>query len=574
MNSILRLKIDTKQAIKEPLPEKYRLLGGRGLSSRIVSDEVPSDCDPLGKHNKLVITCGLLAGTGASSTDRVSVGTKSPITSGIKEANGGGITARNMVRHGLRAIIVEGQAQPDKPQVIVIDENEVTFEDAGDLWGKGTFSTMEVLFERFTKRDACMLIGPAGELKMNLAGIAHTDMEGRPTRYSARGGVGAVMGHMGIKAIIVKEVKGAKIPAGDDELRKNALKRYHAACKSSPVTGDILPKFGTSLTMEQMHGLGAATVHNYRCGQLEDINAFGGKKMREIILERGGEGRTSHSCMPGCIVQCSNIFADANGKTINSPMEYETLGLMGSNLLLLDFDHVNILNHLCNDIGIDTIETGAVLAAAAEEKLAEFGNFESMEKLLAEIAKGTMTGRLLGLGAEGFAKAFGNTRCLTSRGQAVPAYDPRTIKVNGVTYLTSPQGADHTAGNGLFLQIDHPDPVGKVHESFKCQVISGWVDSLGLCTFLRTAYVVDPLAVLDLLKSQYGGEWTQERLEEMGRETLRIEVLFNRNAKLPDVSKFQDLAKDEPLPPLNTVWEINADELNNIWQPLFEGEDK
>jgi aldehyde:ferredoxin oxidoreductase len=175
----------------------------------------------------------------------------------------------------------------------------------------------------------------------------------------------------------------------------------------------------------------------------------------------------------------------------------------------------------------------------------------------------------MGLGAASFARAYGNARYISAKGQTIAAYDPRSLKVNGVTYLTSPMGADHTAGNGLFLPLDHPNPEGKVNESYKCQVVSGWVDALGLCTFLRTAHFTDPTAVPDALKARFGGEWPQARLDEMGRETLRTEVSFNRKAGLPDVSSFPDFVLNEPLPPLNTVWEINEEELQNIWAPLF-----
>ena len=570
MRNLLRIDLSNRQFIIEAVPEKYRLLGGRGLTSRIVADEVPPTCDALGKRNKLVFACGLLAGTGASSTNRISIGAKSPLTGGIKEANGGGLTAYNLARLGYRALILEGTVLPGASQIIIVDENSVTFEDAGDLWGLRTFDTMEKLWERFGKKAAYALIGPAGEMKMNLAGVANTDMEGRPTRYSARGGVGAVMGSKGIKAIVIKHTTSPCVYVEDEQLWKEAIKRYTNVVQTGPVTAEVLPQFGTALTMEQMSALGAAVVHNFRKGQVEDIESFGGKKLREVILERGGEGSTTHSCVPGCIVKCSNVFADRQGKEINSPMEYENLGFLGSNLALYDLDGVNYLNHICNDLGIDTIETGAVLAVAAEEGLAKFGNFEDFKNLLDEVAKGSPLGRLLGMGATGLAKAFGSTRFASCKGQTIGAYDPRAMKVNGVTYLTSPMGGDHTAGNGLFLQIDHPNPEGKVQVSFNCQVASAWTDAFGLCAFLRTVHFIDPTVLPQALKARFGGEWSQDTFNEIGRETLRTEISFNRKAGIPDVSDYADFFYDEPLPPLNTVWEINKQELQNIWVQLFE----
>jgi len=290
---------------------------------------------------------------------------------------------------------------------------------------------------------------------------------------------------------------------------------------------------------------------------------------RDTILARGGVGKTKHGCMPGCIVQCSSIFPNEDGTFCNTPLEYENMGLLGTNLGFEDLDVMNKLNHICNEIGADTIETGGALSVLTEAGLASYGEYEGYAKLLEELEKGTPLGRVVGMGAAGAAKAYGITRFVAPKNQTIAAYDPRSVKINGVTYLTCPMGGDHTAGNGIFVQTQHDDPKGKVAISYNCQVISGWVDSVGICTFCRAAHMTDPTALLDLLTARYGGTWDANRLEEMGKDCLRTEVTFNRKAGIPDVASYPDFIKEEHLPPLNTIWEIDEDELNHIWDPLF-----
>ena len=569
MEKILRIDLTKKTATCEDLPEAYRYLGGRGLSSRIVLDEVPPRCDPLGKHNKLVYTCGLVAGTTASSSNRISIGAKSPLTGGIKESSGGGLTALNLARLGFRAMIFEGVSED--PVMVYIDETgAVTFLDAAPILGKRTYDAMDILLGQYPKGTAFSFIGPAGEMLMNVAGIANTDMEGHPTRYSARGGLGAVMGSKKLKAVIIGARKGGPAYVQDMELWKTGTKLYSKAIQTARPTSYVMPNFGTPLTMEQMNGMGAALVEGFRRGQVNDITKCGGEAYRKAILERGGCGSTTHACMPGCMVRCSSIFPNKDGSFCNTPLEYENMGLLGTNLCLEDLDQMNILNHMCNQYGVDTIETGAALSVLAEAGIVKYGDFDGFVKLLEEVEKGSPMGRLIGLGAAGCAKAFGVTRTVAPKGQTIAAYDPRTAKINGVTYITSPMGGDHTAGNGIFIQADHTDPKGKVQLSYECQVVSGWVDSLGICTFCRTAHFVDPNGLLSMLKARYGGEWDKDRLDATGRETPRTEITFNRKAGIPDVAEYEDFVKEEPLPPMNVGWEIDEEELRNIWKPLFD----
>jgi aldehyde:ferredoxin oxidoreductase len=196
--------------------------------------------------------------------------------------------------------------------------------------------------------------------------------------------------------------------------------------------------------------------------------------------------------MAGCAIRCSNVYADDTGKAIVSPLEYETIGLMGSNLGINDLDMIARLNWRANDLGLDSIELGAALAIAADGGEMEFGNGDQALSLIDEIRAGTPTGMALGNGAEAAGKAFNVKRIPTIKGQAMSAYDPRAIKGTGVTYATSPQGADHTSGLTIRAKIDHLDPEIQIEVSCKGQINAAGYDTLGVCAFAGFGFGAAP----------------------------------------------------------------------------------
>ena len=569
MQNILRVDMTSGSVRVEELPVEYKALGGRGLSSRLLLDEVPAQCDPLGPANKLVFTCGLLAGTYLSSANRISVGAKSPLTKGIKESNAGGVTALRLAQLGFRAVVIEGQANPKDFYYLIIDNGSYELRPASELIGKGCFETAQILHDKWGAKADIALIGPAGEQRMNLAGIAHTDVEGLPTRYSARGGLGAVMGSKGLKAIVILHPNNYTQTMVDSSLWKQTVIRYSKTLKSMEQTAVTMPKYGTALTMELIDSLGAVPTRNFSSGSFEKASEIGGVRMREVIMQRGGEGTPTHACMPGCLVKCSNRFADQAGKLVNTPMEYENLAFLGANLGIGDLDEIAKLNFLCNDLGVDTIETGAAIAVTLEAGLGKFGDSAAVEDLMLQIGRATDLGRILGQGAVVTGQHFGIKRVMAFKGQTIGAYDPRSLKVNGVTYATSPMGGDHTAGNGLALKIDHRDPKGKVEISFNLQITSAWVDTLGLCTFVRGTHAVDSTIFPDLLKARFGGDWTPEELEKLGRRIIGYELEFNRKAGLKDTEVMPEFIKTEKLAPYDSLWDIPDEELGDIWKSLF-----
>ncbi|WP_205668591.1 aldehyde ferredoxin oxidoreductase C-terminal domain-containing protein [Ammoniphilus sp. CFH 90114] len=526
--NILRIDMEKLEYKYEELADELLLLGGRALTSKIVHDEVPGTCHPLGPNNKLVISNGVLTGSLASSAERSSMGAKSPLTGGIKESNAGGTAGLQMGRLGLRAIVFEGLR--DDFQIVYINKDGVRFDSAEDLLGKPLSEAAELLYEKYGSNIGYYMIGVSGEMKMLTAAIANGDKDKNPTRFYGRGGLGAVAGVKGIKAVIFDDSGIARNKPKDAEKFKQAMRTYTEWLREAPATSKSFPELGTAALVRTTNKLGALPTRNFSTGSFEGHENISGEKLREIILERGGEGTPTHACMPGCAIRCSNIYADANGKMVTSPIEYENIGLLGSNLGIDDMDTVVELNRLCNEYAVDTIETGAAIGVAMEAGLLAFGDRQGAINLLEEVGKGSPLGRIIGGGAELVGKVYGIRKVPAVKGQSMPAYDPRAIKGLGVTYATSPQGADHTAGQTIRAQVNHLSPEGQVEASKKAQLTNMIYDVLGLCYFGASAVAGRFEVLADLASGYTGVEFTAEDMIDMAKETIRMEHAFNRAA--------------------------------------------
>ncbi len=570
--TIWRVNVNQRTVTVEPVPEGWRRLGGRGLIPRILLDEAPPLCHPLGPSNKLLFTPGLLAGHRLSSCDRLSVGGKSPLTGGVKESNAGGTTALKLAHLGIKAMIIEDapaddclRAPSDGWWVVHISNKGGRFEPAGDLVGLGVYESAARLLERYGSQVGIALIGPAGEMRMSAAGIQNLDKDREPSRIAARGGLGAVMGAKRLKAIVVDATGGEKPPLADPALYRDAAKRYTRALLAHPQT-TVYAEYGTAAMTMLCDSLGGLPTRNFSSGRFEDAERISGEAMRELILARGGEGQTTHACMPGCVIRCSNCFAGTGGKKISSPVEYETIGLVGANLGIDNLDSIARLNREINDLGMDTIEVGAALGVAAEAGLMKFGDGEQALELLGEIRQGTPLGRVLGQGAVTVGKVFGVIRVPAAKGQAMSAYDPRAIKGTGVTYATSPQGADHTAGLTIRAQVDHRDPAGQAELSRKAQINMAGYDTLGVCLFAGFGFATAPGAIRDLLRGRYGWDLGEEALQFLGRETLKLERAFNEAAGFTTADdRLPEWMTVESLPPHDSVFDVPAEDLDGVF---------
>lgn len=570
--NLVRVNMSQRTVQSQPLPEIYERLGGRALTSKLMLEEVTPTCDALGPHNKLIFAPGLLAGVNVTTAGRLSVGAKSPLTGGIKEANAGGTAGDTLAKLGIKAIVVEGQAHRSEWYLLHITENTIELLPANDVRGLGTYATADKLQERFGPESTVISIGQAGEHLMTGASIATTGQHDQRSNHAARGGLGAVMGSKGLKAIIIGAVRKS-VEFADAELFKTASKRFATELINDPKTGQKGSQhlYGTASIVAAVNEIGSLPTRNFSDGNFAQSTELRGEKMRELILAREGKGKIGTNCMPGCVISCRNYYVDEKGQPIVGTMQYETIALLGSNLGLGNLDDVAQLNYMCNDFGLDTIETGAAIGVAIEAGLAKYGDVESIFALMREIGKGTVTGRMIGNGAVTTGRILGIRRVPATLGQAMPGYDPRSLKGNGVTYATSPQGADHTAGNafGARKEVNPLAVQGQKELSLKLQIIAAMLDSTGLCLFARPPVLADPQLLIDMINGIYGWGWTKADADRAHREVLRTELEFNRRAGFTAADyRIPEYMREEPLPPHNAVFDIPDAELDAVFATL------
>ena len=567
---LLRVDMTQLKTEFEPVPSAYERLGGRALTSKLLLEEVPPMCDALGSHNKLIFAPGLLGGAGVTTAGRLSVGAKSPLTGGVKEANAGGTAGDTLPRLGIKAIVVEGQAKRSEWFILRVKNDSAELVPANDLRGLGTYATADRLQERFGADCSVISIGLAGEHWMCGASIASTGERDQRSNHAARGGLGAVMGSKGLKAIVIDKATQS-VPLANAELFRTASKRFAQELINDPKTGQKGSQhlYGTASIVATVNEIGSLPTRNFSSGNFEQSANLRGEYMREVILKRAGKVGTH--CMPGCVIACRNSYVDESGKPIVGTLQFETIALVGSNLGLGNLDDVARLNYMCNDFGLDTIETGAALGVSIEAGLARFGDVEGIAALLKQVGEGTVLGRVIGNGAVTTGRVLGIRRVPAVLGQAMPGYDPRSLKGNGVTYATSPQGADHTAGNafGARKEVNPLAVAGQRELSLKLQIIAAMLDSTGLCLFARPPVLADPQLMADMLNGMYGWGWTTQDLDRSYREVLRTEIEFNRRAGITATDhRIPEYMREEPLAPHNVTFDVPDAELDAVFDTL------
>ena len=568
---LLRVDMTSHQTRWEAVPEIYQHLGGRALIARLLLEEIPATCDALGPHNKLIVSPGLLGGAGVTTAGRLSVGGKSPLTGGVKEANAGGTGGDVLGKLGIKAIVVEGQPERGQLYLLHIKGDQAELLPADGVRDLGTYATSEKLQAQFGADCSVISIGQAGEFLMRGAGVASTGDHEQRSNHAARGGLGAVMGSKGLKAIIIDKPVGKTVQFADAELFRNASRAFAQKLINDPKLGTQGAQhlYGTASIVAAVNEMGSMPTRNFGVGNFDGAANLRGEYMREVILAR--EGKTGTRCMPGCVIACRNQYVDEAGMPIVGTMQYETIALVGSNLGVSSLDDVACLNYMCNDFGLDTIETGAALGIALEAGLGEFGNIESIFSLLKQVGEGTVVGRMIGNGAVTTGQILGIRRVPAALGQAMPGYDPRSLKGNGVTYATSPQGADHTAGNafGARKEVNPLGIQGQKELSLKLQIIAAMLDSTGLCLFARPPIIADPQLMVDMLNGIYGWGWTKDDYDRANRNVLRIELEFNRRAGITQADyRIPEYMREEPLAPHNIVFDVPDSELDAVFNTL------
>lgn len=567
MKRTIRVNARTGEITEQTATPEERRIGGRHFIAHILNSEVPPTCEPLGRNNKFIISLGLFADTGMSTTGQLSIGGKSPLTGGVKESNTGGYAGKRIINLGIKAIIIEDLPDKDVTRVLYLSRYKMELIEMPELKRKLVSETFSILRERFGHKVGLLCIGPAGEMKMHAAGVASADDSGIQIRYAGRGGMGALMGSKGIKAIVINDDEPAEPQFHDPALLKQTVKAITQALLEDPKSKNR-KLYGTLDILDMANTIGIMPTRNFSVGSYEPCKEMTGPKFAAMVKERGGCGRSGTPCVPGCTIQCSNVFPDINGKKIVASIQYESIALLGPNLDIPNLDTIGELNNLCNEVGVDTIETGAALGVAMEAGVYSFGDEEGARDMIRQIGEGTALGRILGQGAAFTGQAFGIRRVPVAKGQAMPAYDPRALKGNGVTYVTSPMGADHTAGNA-FETIRTNDPLGtanQVYNSRQLQVRGAILDTMGVCLFTRPAFVRYPELLTDLFKAKFGWKISFEEIRYLGAEVLELERKFNERAGVSERYRpIPEFMREEPLPPNNTVFDIPQEELESIW---------
>ena len=393
----IRVNMSKKTIAVDEVPQDYLGLGGRGLTSIMINSEVPPKCDPLGPDNKLILAPGLLTGTPLVNTSRVSIGAKSPLTGTIKESNAGGTVAAALGHLGITALVIEGQAADGELSFLRIDrQGAASLLPAQEHKGSRTYALVKRILEDYGEKTSVLCIGPAGEYQLAAASIQASDIDGRPCRAAGRGGLGAVMGAKGLKAIIVEQGGQNADPIADPQAFKEANRVIAKVVKEHPMAGQVMPALGTAGLVAPVNAMGAFPSYNATKGVMEGWEKISGEAMAELIQKRGGN--TTHMGCAQCIIHCSNEFVDADGKYVTSSLEYETIWATGGMTGIADLDTIARLDYLCDDIGVDTMSTGVAVAVAMDAGYKEFGDSAAAIEMVEEIARGTEIGKIIGNG--------------------------------------------------------------------------------------------------------------------------------------------------------------------------------
>ncbi|AGL00086.1 aldehyde ferredoxin oxidoreductase C-terminal domain-containing protein [Desulfoscipio gibsoniae] len=555
----IRVNTLTNEITEAAAASEYADLGGRGLTSSIISKEVHPRAYALGADNKLVLAPGLLTGTSAPCSGRLSVGAKSPLTGTIKESNVGGLAGQYLAGHGITALIFEGKPEREKCRILVISQNEIKLEDKNSLRGLGNYAVVEELQREYGSQNVILSVGPAGEMGAAVASIAGTDMEGRPSRHAGRGGLGSVLASKGIKAIVIAKPANPFVEAANARQFKESAMEFARSLNESK---KALRNYGTAVLVNSVNGVGGLPTRNFSTGHNEEALHFCGERLHELCQERGGA--TGHPCSRGCAIRCSNVYHDEDGNYVTSGLEFETIVLLGSNCGLNNLDEIAKLDRLCDDLGIDTMEMGVTLGVTMEAGLMPFGDYTMMCEAIESVAKGTQLGKVLGQGATVTGKILGVERVPAVKGQGMSAYDPRALKGTGVTYATSTMGADHTSGNALPGRggLDCHKPDGQVKLSQELQTMTMVCDMLGICIFVGP--LPENMPVMTTLFNSFGDrQAVPEDLMAMANKILSIETRFNHAAGITqnDLPRF---FRTEPLPNNNLVFDVDEEELKQI----------
>ncbi len=561
--NILRVNLTNGTCKNEPLnmewAEKY--LGQRGLATKYFVEEVDPKVDPLAPENKLIMTTGPLTGTSASTAGRYSVVTKGALTGAIACSNSGGFFGNEMKNAGWDMVIFEGKSK--KPVYLFIDDEEVRLLDAGPIWGKSVWDTEDWIKEHHQDPMIRVAsIGVSGEKGVKFACVVN-DYH----RAAGRSGVGTVMGSKNLKAVAIRGNRGVQVK--DYKRFMEAAGNAKKVLAENAVTGQGLPAYGTQVLMNVINETGALPTRNHQTVQFEGAHAISAEAMAEPRKSDGKPNLVRNAACFGCTIACGRISTiDRTHYTVaerpqyqiaSGGLEYEAAWALGAATGVDDLDALTFANFICNEQGFDPISFGATVGAAMEmyetgvidKKTTggielKFGNAKALTELAELCGKGEGFGAEIGLGSRRLCEKYGHPELsMAVKGQEFPAYDSRGIQGMGLTYATSNRGACHLRSYTVASEIlgipEKTDPLvaeGKAGLVKAFQDATAAFDSSGLCIFTSFAWTLEDVA--PQVDAACDGEWSAEKLLEVGERVWNLERQFNNAAGFT--------AKDDNLP--------------------------
>lgn len=531
-NKLLDIDLAGNRVTTRDVPnDLYRkFIGGRGLGAKLLYDMLPPGIDPMGPDNLMLVLTGPLTGTGALGSGKFMVATKSPVSGGYVDAYASGRLAVEIKACGFDGLILGGQAA--QPVCLVIDQGQVTFESAAELWGKDTFETEELLREKYGSDIGVMCIGPAGEKLVKFASI-NSDY----FRQAARGGVGAVMGSKKVKAVVVRGLGGIQVA---DMPKFMEMTARHIEMFNKSQLALSRKQYGTPLTLDLTNEAQMLPTKNFlECTWPPATGKLDAAGVAQSTVK-------SRGCY-GCPMACAKITKVTTGPyagTVVEGPEYETLGLFGPNLEVDYLPAIIKANLICDRLGMDTISAGNVLGFIMEcsekgiwpgEKIA-FGDYEKALKLLEEIAYREGYADLASDGVKGLAERLGHDSSdygMQVKGLEMPAYNPQVGYGTALSYALSPRGACHRrawppvvevlGGQERYVTENKAAIVKKMSDE------NSILHSLLVCDFPAKWIPMDTPEYADYMTLGTGEPWTAEDLETAAdRIETQIRLYNNR----------------------------------------------
>lgn len=539
---ILRVDLTTGKLKEENLDMKTArdYVGGRGLGIYYLNKEVDPRCDPLSPENMLIMATGPLTGTSIPTAARYMVMTKSPLTGALTCSNAGGQFPREVKRAGFDALLITGRSA--QPVYLWINKGRAELRDAGHLWGKTVPETTDKLLGETDSKAKVACIGPAGEKLVLFAAIMNDKY-----RAAGRSGVGAVMGSKNLKAVVV--LGEGVVPVADRDrfkaVQNRVMTKFNNAVKAAPMMLSQHGTIGVVTPLAQQYGV--LPTKNFLQGTFNGWEAITGQTLTAKYLQK------TVTCW-ACPISCGRYtkVEEPGFEGEGEGPEYETGFALGSLCMVDNLAAITKANHICNDLGLDTITMGATIACAME--LFEKGYITEKQvggplkwgdaKKLVELVR--MTGYREGIGdqlAEGsyrLAEHYDHPElAMVSKRLELPGYDPRGLQAVGLNYATSPIGASHCRGHMSFCEmlgvpklIDPHEWRGKARLVKLWQDVFSLIDSTGLCMFftarnlLRSELDIYPDGILEYLNAVTGAEYSLDELVKAGERILNAERMF------------------------------------------------